>query len=172
MDHDVQLRPAEPADYDPIVTVMDDWWGRPVHTSLPRLFLDHFHRTSIVAEHGKNLTGFLVGFLSPSAREAAYIHFVGIDPRFRGSGLARELYRRFFDLARADDRSIVRAITSPHNHGSIAFHTAMGFTVTGPVSDYNGPSTDRVLFQRNLNGSDRNLNGSDPETADTPRQPL
>jgi predicted GNAT superfamily acetyltransferase len=153
MDQGIGLRSAEAADYDRIVTVMDAWWGRPVHASLPRLFLDHFHRTSIVAEHGNDLTGFLVGFLSPSVREAAYIHFVGIDPRFRGNGLARQIYRRFFDLAQAENRSIVRAITSPHNHGSIAFHTAMGFTVTGPVSDYNGPSVDRVLFQLNLDGS-------------------
>jgi hypothetical protein len=31
-----------------------------------------------------------------------------------------------------------------------AFHTAMGFTVSGPVPDYDGPSTDRVLFERHL----------------------
>lgn len=153
MDQGIRLRSAEAADYDRIVTVMDAWWGRPVHASLPRLFLDHFHRTSIVAEHGDDFAGFLVGFLSPSVREAAYIHFVGIAPGFRGNGLARQLYRRFFDLAQAENRCIVRAITSPRNHGSIAFHTAMGFTVTGPVSDYNGPSADMVLFQLNLDGS-------------------
>jgi ribosomal protein S18 acetylase RimI-like enzyme len=153
MDQGIRLRSAEAADYDRIVTVMDTWWGRPVHAALPRLFLDHFHRTSIVAEHGDDLAGFLVGLLSPSIREAAYIHFVGIDPSFRGNGLARQLYRRFFNLARAENRSIVQAITSPRNHGSIAFHTAMGFTVTGPVPDYNGPSADMVLFQLNLNGS-------------------
>jgi ribosomal protein S18 acetylase RimI-like enzyme len=152
MDRAIQLRPAEAADYDRIVTVMDDWWGRPVHASLPRLFLDHFHRTSIVAEDGAELAGFLVGFLSPSALDAAYIHFVGVDPRYRGSGLARQLYGQFFDLAQADNRPIVRAITSPRNHGSISFHTAMGFTVTGPISNYNGP-VDMVLFERNLNGS-------------------
>jgi hypothetical protein len=48
----------------------------------------------------------------------------------------------------------VQAITSPRNHGSIAFHTAMGSTVTRPVPDYNGPSADMVLFQLNLNGSE------------------
>jgi hypothetical protein len=41
---------AEPADYDRIIAVMDDWWGRPVSTSLVRLFLDHFHGTSLVAD--------------------------------------------------------------------------------------------------------------------------
>ena len=76
--------------------------------------------------------------------------FVGINPSFRGNGLARQLYRRFFDLAQAENRSIVQAITSPRNQGSIAFHTAMGFTVTGPVPDYHGPGADRVLFELHL----------------------
>jgi predicted GNAT superfamily acetyltransferase len=77
---------------------------------------------------------------------------VGVDPRHRGSGPARRLYARFFELARADGRSNVRAITSPRNHGSVAFHEAMGFTVTGPIADYDGPSVDRVLFHRRLDG--------------------
>ncbi|MEN3539255.1 GNAT family N-acetyltransferase [Microbispora sp. ZYX-F-249] len=147
---DFRLRPAEPADYDRVIAVVDDWWGRSIHGSLPRLFLDHFHRTSIIAEHDERLGGFLVGFLSPSMPDAAYIHFVGVDPRFRGNGLARRLYRGFFDIAQAGHRSVVRAITSPQNDASIAFHTKMGFTVTGPHPDYDGPSTDRILFERRL----------------------
>jgi predicted GNAT superfamily acetyltransferase len=150
MDHDLQLRSAESADYDRIIAVVDQWWGRPVQAILPRLFLDHFYRTSIVAEHDDRLAGFLIGFLSPSILDTAYIHFVGVAPRFRGNGLARRLYCEFFDIVKADHRSVVRAITSPNNSKSIAFHTAMGFTVTDPIPDYDGPSTDRVLFQRQL----------------------
>jgi len=113
VDQDVRLRAAQPSDYDVIVTVMDDWFGgRQVRMALPRLFLDHFHQTSLVGERGNSLVAFLVGFLSPSLPEVAYIHFVGVDPRFRGHGLARRLYRKFFTLAQADSRSTVRAITS------------------------------------------------------------
>ena len=43
-------RPAQPADYDAIAAVLDDWWGRPVLGALPRLFLDHFHATSRVID--------------------------------------------------------------------------------------------------------------------------
>ncbi|MBC6458823.1 GNAT family N-acetyltransferase [Actinomadura sp. HBU206391] len=152
MDQPVRLRQARPADYDRIAPVVDDWWGRPINAALPRLFLDHFFRTSLVAEQGDELAGFLVGILSPSSDTGAYIHFVGIAPRFRGGGLARRLYTRFFELARADGRSVVRAITSPSNHGSVAFHEAMGFTVTGPIAGYDGPSADRMLFHRRLDG--------------------
>ena len=117
--------------------------GRPVAHALPRLFLDHFHATSFVAERDGDLAGFLVGFLSPSLPDAAYIQFVGVSPRERGSGLARALYERFFALAAADGRRVVRAVTAPVNGGSIAFHTAMGFTVTAPISGYDGPASPR-----------------------------
>ncbi|MEV0145846.1 MULTISPECIES: GNAT family N-acetyltransferase [unclassified Nonomuraea] len=152
-DDGVRLRTAEPGDYDRIAPVVDDWWGRPLQGSLPRLFLDHFHRTSLVAEDGDALTGFLVGFLSPSVPDAAYIHFVGVHPDRRGDGLARRLYRSFFDLAAAGGRTRVQAITAPINHGSIAFHTAMGFAVRGPVPDHDGPSTDRMVFELRLGGA-------------------
>jgi ribosomal protein S18 acetylase RimI-like enzyme len=128
------LRPASPDDYEPIVAVADEWWGRPVAQVLPRLFLDHFHRTSLIAETDRQLTGFLIGFLSPSLPDEAYIHFLGVSPAQRRCGIARTLYERFFDLVRADGRGCVRAVTSPVNAASIAFHQSLGFTVTHPTA--------------------------------------
>jgi RimJ/RimL family protein N-acetyltransferase len=45
---------------------------------------------------------------------------------------------------------VVRAITSPGNHGSIRFHAALGFTVAGPVPGYNGPGRDMMTFELHL----------------------
>lgn len=150
MRQDVTLRTATAADYDRIIAVVDDWWGRPIRHALPRVFLDHFHATSTVAESDGELAGFLIGFLSPSLPDAAYIHFVGVSPRLRGNGLARSLYERFFALAAADGRPVVRAITAPRNAASIAFHTAMGFNVSAPVHGYDGESSPKVIFERYL----------------------
>jgi predicted GNAT superfamily acetyltransferase len=50
--------------------------------------------------------------------------------------------------ARAADYD--RIVTAPVNGVSIAFHAAMGFTVTGPVDDYDGQSSPKVLFERRL----------------------
>ncbi len=125
------IRHAEPTDYDRNVAVMDDWWGRPVAAGLQRLFLDHFTGTSLVAEAGARppeLAGFLAGFLSQSRPGEAYIHYAGVAPLFRRT-------------------------TSPGNTASIAFHTSLGFTVTGPVTGYDGPGRDRVLFERHLAGT-------------------
>ncbi len=98
----------------------------------------------------RELAGFVIGFLSPSQPEAAYIHFTGIGPAWRRSGLARRLYEQFFERARRDGRTVVKAITSADNDGSIAFHRAMGFTASEPIKDYDGPSLDRVVFVRSL----------------------
>ena len=157
---DVVIRRLEPADYDAVTSRLELWWGgRPVGGSLPRLFFDHFHATSLAAEFGGELVGFLVGFLSPGRPQEAYIHFVGVSPDHRRRGAARAMYERFFDLAREQGRSTVRCLTSPVNLASIAYHTSMGFEIEpGDVIvdgvarrfDYDGPGVDRVLFVRRL----------------------
>ena len=90
------FRVARPDDYDAIIVLVDGWWGRPIAGALQRVFLDHFFRTSLVAECPDSdgearLVGFLVGFPSPADDTAAYIHFVGVDPNERGAGLGRAL---------------------------------------------------------------------------------
>ena len=152
----VGLRQARPEDYDVVASVVDRWWGRPILDSLPRLFLDHFFGSSLVAPSsgaaagGEPLRGFLVGFGSPSSPEVAYIHFVGISPAERGSGLGRQLYETFFAAAAADGRREVHAVTAPVNAPSIAFHRAMGFEVSAPVIGHGGPGHDLVMFRRAL----------------------
>jgi ribosomal protein S18 acetylase RimI-like enzyme len=145
-----QIRSAVPADYDAIADVVDDWWGRPVLSSLPRLFFDLFWRTSLVVDGQRRPAAFLIGILSPSDAQRAYIHFVGVDPQARGRGHGRLLYQEFFRLARAHGRTAVSAITAPVNQASAAFHRAMGFTVIGPLPDYDGPDRAMLVFERAL----------------------
>jgi ribosomal protein S18 acetylase RimI-like enzyme len=144
------LRAARPDDYDAIAAVVDDWWDRPVRSAIPRLFLDFFHRTSLINEDTDGLAGFLIGLLPPDAMDGAYIHFVGVAPRARKRGLARAMYDEFFRMARREGRHNVAAITSPVNATSIAFHRSLGFAVRGPVPDYNGPDSDMMVFGRPL----------------------
>lgn len=144
---EIQVRAARPTDHPRIRAVCDIWWDKPVAHLLPRLFLEHFHDTSLVAEEGTDLVGFLVGFHSPALSEVSYVHFAAVAPEHRRTGLARDLYRRFTDAARADGRSLVRAVTSPSNERSIAFHSGIGFVVTGPHADHDGPGVDRMVLE-------------------------
>jgi ribosomal protein S18 acetylase RimI-like enzyme len=141
------IRHAEPGDYGFVIRVIDDWWGgRAMAAMLPKLFFVHFRDTSFVAEDEGRLVGFLCGFRSQTFDDEAYIHFVGVDPAARGAGLARELYERFF--AAVAPRRIVRAVTSPVNEQSVAFHRALGFEVDRVDDDYDGNGQSRVLLVR------------------------
>ena len=139
------IRPAEPADYARVIPVVDEWWGgRPMAAMLPKLFFVHFRDTSFVADDDGALAGFLCGFRSQTFDDEAYIHFVGVDPAYRGGGLGRALYERFF--AAVAPRSVVRAVTSPANERSLAFHRALGFEVERIDEDYDGQGRARALL--------------------------
>jgi ribosomal protein S18 acetylase RimI-like enzyme len=141
------IRHAEPSDYGRVIGVIDEWWGgRQMAAMLPKLFFVHFRDTSFVAERAGALAGFLCGFRSQTFAEEAYVHFVGVDPTLRGSGLGRELYERFFSAVAP--RTVVRAVTSPVNAPSVAFHRALGFEVERIDENYDGNSQARVLLVR------------------------
>ncbi len=157
---ELMIRHAKPSDYQPIIAVVDAWWGgRSMAAMLPKLFFVHFQPTSFVAEQGGEIVGFVVGFVSQTFPDVAYLHFVGVHPGFRGSGLGRALYERFFDAAKALNCRMVRCVTSTVNKGSIAFHLSMGFCVEAGDrmidgiavhEGYDGKGEDRVLFCKAL----------------------
>jgi ribosomal protein S18 acetylase RimI-like enzyme len=125
-----------PDDWERVLAVMPAWWGgRDLRSLLPQVFFEHFRGTSLLVEHEDTLAGFLVGFLCADHPDEAYIHFVGVAPEWRRAGLASDLYRRFYAVARANGRSVVRSVTAPVNTGSLAFHTALGFSVLPAQSD-------------------------------------
>lgn len=156
----MRIRQIEPADYAVIIPVMNDWWsGRAVRDMLPKLFFVHFRDTSFAAEQDGAVVGFLVGFLSQTFLDEAYIHFVGVHPAFRQQRVGQRLYDEFFRVVRRAGRHTVRCVTSPVNSGSIAFHTRMGFAIEsqdvgeGGVAvtrNYDGLGNDRVLFVKHL----------------------
>ncbi|MBN1828833.1 MAG: GNAT family N-acetyltransferase [Deltaproteobacteria bacterium] len=156
----ITIRTAVESDHGKIIGVMPDWWdGRDLRVGLPRLFLVHFTETSFIAERQGELIAFLVGFLSPARPNEGYIHFAGVHPAYRGQGVMRRLYEKFFASCLERDRTIVRCCTSPVNRTSIAFHRKMGFSLEkgdcevdgiSYTSDYNRPSDHKVLFVKLL----------------------
>jgi ribosomal protein S18 acetylase RimI-like enzyme len=142
-----------------VLAVLEKWWGglkgeagaKERALLLPRLYFQHFTTTSYLVEgDGGQMAAFLVGFLSQTDAETAYVHFVGVDPALHGQGIGRALYRAFFALARSHGRRYVHCITSPGNTASQAFHARLGFTTSAVKPDYDGPGLDRVAFTIDL----------------------
>ncbi|RAS87272.1 GNAT family N-acetyltransferase [Priestia endophytica] len=139
----MEIRLVQGSDYYVISPLINDWWnGRKMSDMLPKLFFDHFKNTSFIAEEEGEIIGFLIGFLSQSYSNEAYIHFVGIHPEHRGKGIGRQLYNQFFDVIKQHGRSIIRCVTSPVNKDSIAYHTKMGFE----IEQGDSINQDKVLF--------------------------
>jgi ribosomal protein S18 acetylase RimI-like enzyme len=156
----INIRHVEPSDYPPIIAVVDEWWGgRQMADMLPKLFFVHFRPTSFVAENSGAIVAFLIGFVSHTFPEEAYIHFVGVHPDFRKKGLARTLYEHLIiSVFNLGCRS-VQCVTSPINKESIRFHHRMGFIAKDSekivdgvpvVEGYDGKGEDRVLFSKIL----------------------
>ena len=158
MAQNITIRKAKPSDHADVIAALKGWWGgRDLTAMLPKLFLNHFNDTSFVIQKEGQMIGFLIGFLSPALENEAYVHFMGIHPDFRGQGLGKTIYERFFKICRRQNRTIVRACTSPVNKGSVAFHQKIGFRVESgndqidgiPVTrNYNRPGDHKVMFTK------------------------
>ena len=145
-----EARPLRAADFDAARAVADAWFGHPVGLTLHRLFFDQLgpHGVWIAREDGAP-AGFLLGLVSASEPDLAYVHLHAVDPALRGQGVGAALYREFGRRAAESGCARMRALAAPHREGSIAFHRALGFE--GPLeAGYLGPGEDRIVFERAL----------------------
>ena len=151
-------RPVED-DHARIAPLVDEWWGgRSMQDLLPRLFFQHFTGTSMVAESDDGeIAGFVVAFVSQDDPAGGYVPFFGVSPSQRGTGLGTALYECAFKDLRERGCTVVKAVTSPVNTGSLAFHESLGFTRIPDASthdgvwrDYDGAGGDRVVLSRPL----------------------
>jgi predicted GNAT superfamily acetyltransferase len=155
----ISIRNAVPDDSEAILAVVHDWWGRPIGSGMfSKFFLAHFSETCLIAKRNDQFGGFLIGFLSQTHMDEAYIRFVAVRPEERSAGVGRALYEEFFAVAAKHQRAIIRSVTSPRNKTSVVFHQRLEFVIEPqehtidnlPVQlNYHGrEGTDRVLFVR------------------------
>jgi hypothetical protein len=101
--------------------------------------------------------GYLFGLLSQTA-PTGYVHLIGVRRSYRERGIGRLLYEHFTDFARTKGCTQLKAITSPTNKNSIAFHKSIGMELLGEpneegipvVKDHGGPGIDRVVFFKKI----------------------
>ncbi len=154
----MEIRMLTEKDYEYIISVLNDWFGgRNMADQLPRLFVKHFADTCIVAEQDGELAGFVIGFVSQSKPDSAYIHFTSTNPAFRGQGIGRKLYDRFYQIVAEKECSKIYSVTSTVNQLSLKFHVGIGFSVMendlkddagySYFKDYDGVGDNKYLFE-------------------------
>ena len=154
----MEIRHCTKTDYDQIVAQVEDFWGSDCTLGLHHpMFVYEFGNSAYVIKDGDCVAAYLFGFLSQT-EPTAYVHLVGVRTAYRRRGLARRLYAHFVAFAQSQGCTELKAITTPDNKESLAFHRAWGMELTGKpnregipvVENYAGPGQERVVLRRKL----------------------
>ncbi len=147
------IRGITKADYDYVVSILDQWWGGLASERAHPVFFYEFGKHALIAELDGSIAGFLLGVLAPVEPITGYIHLVGIAPERRRRGVARALYEHFTKHCLAEGAQRIKAISALGNEGSVRFHKALGFKVN-EKEDYAGQGFGRLVYCRELETSD------------------
>jgi len=146
------------ADFDQILADITDFWGNDHTLKLHHpILLYEFGNSAYVIKEGNLIVAYLFGFISQTA-PVGYIKFVGVRRTHQRRGLGRQLYNKFTEFAKSKGCTELKAITSPTNKVSIAFHKSFGMELSGEpgeegvlvVKNYGGPGIDRVVFRKKI----------------------
>ena len=145
-------------DFDQILTEFNEFWDSDRTPALhhPTL-INEFGNSAFVIREGQKVVAYLFGFLSQTS-PIGYIQLLSVRQGYRKQGLARRLYDHFTGFALVHGCTKLKAITSPVNTLSIAFHKSIGMMPTGKdtidglpvIKDYSGPGKDRVVFIKDI----------------------
>nr|WP_245797959.1 diaminobutyrate acetyltransferase [Domibacillus mangrovi] len=79
-----------------------------------------FSETSIVAEAGNQIVGFVSAFIQPKSPNTIFIWQVAIDASYRGEGLASKLLKTLFNRRNIRNVRYLEATIGPSNRASQA----------------------------------------------------
>ncbi|RJO62534.1 MAG: GNAT family N-acetyltransferase [Dehalococcoidia bacterium] len=141
---------CDKGDFDQIINDVEDFWGSRRTACLHHpMFLYEFGNTAYVVKENGRVLAYLFGFLSQTG-PLAYIHLVAVRQSHRRHGLGCQLFEHFADYARKKGCQTIKAITSPDNVASVAFHRRLGMEISASVKDYSGPGIDRIVLIKAL----------------------
>jgi L-amino acid N-acyltransferase YncA len=142
----MEPQPITKADFDEVIAHLDAFWGERDLSALHHpLFIHEFGDSGLVIRDERGaVAAYLLGLIVPEQR-LGYVHLAAVRNDLQGQGLGRSLYQRFGQLARERGCQTLKAITTPGNTASIAFHRALGMDVA-EVADYAGRGRGRVVF--------------------------
>jgi GNAT superfamily N-acetyltransferase len=145
-------------DFDQIITEINDFWGsdRTLYLHHP-IFIYELGNSAYVIKEANKVVAYLFGFLSQTG-PIGYVHLIAVRQTHRKRGYGRKLYAHFAKFAKKHGCKTLKAITTPSNTTSIAFHENIGMEAVGDsnhgdipvIRDYSGPGADRVVLRMKL----------------------
>lgn len=147
-----------PQDYDQILDELSDFWdGRQVRHLHHPMLIHEFGNSAFVVRDGTAVAAYLFGLIS-QVEPVGYVHLIAVRALARRRRLGERLFGHFVEFARQQGCRHLKAITTPSNAGSIAFHKSLGMEMLGEanadgvpvVQDYAGRGEPRVVFWKEI----------------------
>lgn len=146
------------SDYHQILADISNFWGsdRTLNIHHP-MFIYEFGNSAYVIKINDRVIAYLFGFISQTS-PTGYVHLIGVRNDYQNKGLGSALYKHFISYAKEKGCNKVKAMTTPTNSLSIAFHKKIGMKLLGNknangmevISDYSGQGQDRVVFEKDI----------------------
>jgi ribosomal protein S18 acetylase RimI-like enzyme len=106
-------------------------------------------RAFLVATVDDTLAGYILVIYHRGTR-LARLYSIAIDPRFRGSGIARRLIEAGERVASDDNRFIMRLEVASDNYPAIALYESLGYQTFGRYRDYYDDHSDAIRMQKRI----------------------
>lgn len=145
-------------DFRAVVSDLESFWGNYRAESLHHpMFIYEFGNTAYCIKREGRTIAYCLSFFSQTA-PISYVHALAVRRDFHGQGLGRSLYERVIRSASDANCEAIKAISTPENTASLAFHRKLGFELHGSsiengaplFRDYAGPGQHRVVMVRSL----------------------
>jgi GNAT superfamily N-acetyltransferase len=158
MNEDIEISACTQQDYSQILEELPEFWDGRDTRHLHHPFLIHeFGNSAFTIRGGSQVVAYLFGFVSQT-EPVGYVHTIAVRASARRQRLAHHLFNHFVQFARRQGCQHIKAITTPSNLGSVAFHKSLGMQLLGEpnsdgipvVTDYAGRGTARVVFWKSI----------------------
>jgi hypothetical protein len=158
MDNPREISLCTQQDYNQILGDLPEFWDGRDTRHLHHPFLIHeFGNSAFVIRDGRQVLAYLFGFISQT-EPVGYVHLIAVRMSARRQHLGQHLFGHFVAFVRRYGCKSVKAITTPTNLSSIAFHKSLGMQLLGEadahgipiVPDYSGRGVSRVVFWKTI----------------------
>jgi len=111
------------------------------------LLCHHFADTCVAARRGRDLVGFISGYILPNHSQTLFVWQVAVDPEARGARLGARMLRHLLARDVASEIRYLETTVSPSNTASRRMFQRFADSIDVPIDE-------QMLFDRNAFGNE------------------